>query len=226
MQFYAGAILERPPGPKYIKALAFAELALRGPLPKPKTLRSWRSDWPSGFKLALRVPEQAWVGQKGAFRKDSDVAEAQKWLFEAVSAVEASALVLRTDRRMSTGLRDREAFADYVSSIKESTQVPLVWSPTGLWESDLKRDAAEKLSITADTNPLESENAVGNPAYASLIASGSRRSFSQAILLDVLESVLSAQQAKRAFVAIESPASFREAQLLQSLATEVSTEAS
>ena len=213
-----------PPVPKYVKALPFAELSLRGPLPTAKTLRKWRSEWPQGFEIALRIPERAWVGGQGAFRSDQKQQDAQQWLFEAASAIEASHLVLRTDRRMSTGPRDREAFEAYLGQLRAKIDHPIVWSAAGLWEPSTHRRVATELQLIAGFDPVETGATNDDTLYASLIAEGLRRSFAHALLSDALCTLTRSGSATKAYVAIESPASFREAQLLQSLATEASPE--
>jgi hypothetical protein len=76
---------------------------------------------------------------------------------------------------------------------------------------------ARSLSVVGSFDPVDDPVPDTDVVYASLLAEGFRRSFSQAQLLDVLDK-LRGSTASRAFVTIESRQSFREARLLQALA--------
>ncbi len=90
MELLAGALLERPPGPKYTSELRFAELAPQSPLPKPGTLAKWRQKLPDGFELALRAPETSWQSPDGPLRPSRELDAGIRWLSEAADALQAS----------------------------------------------------------------------------------------------------------------------------------------
>ncbi|KPK16547.1 MAG: hypothetical protein AMJ62_04895 [Myxococcales bacterium SG8_38] len=216
MQLFAGALLERPPGPKYTSELRFAELALRAPLPKPSTLTKWRQDLPAGFEIALRAPEVCWRSAAGPLRPSDELDAAMKWLTEAADALDAAMVVVATGAAITTGARDRERLREYFEKLPRMEGRLIVWRPTGLWEPDALQHIAYKLSILGGFDAVDDPVPSTDVVYATLVAEGLRRSFSQAQLLDVLDR-LRRSKASRAFVTIESPQSFREARLLQAL---------
>jgi hypothetical protein len=216
MQLLAGAVLERPPGPKYTSELRFAELAPRSPLPKGKTLAKWRSELGDAFELGLRIPEPCWNTAAGPLRPSADLDEGLRWLFEATDALEPSLLVLATAARVSTGARDRDRLRSFIDRLPRRAGTRIVWRATGLWEPESLQSLASSLGIMGGFDPLDDPPPRGDLVYASLTAEGIRRSFSHALLLTVLDRV-SACHADFAYVTIDSPQSFFEARLLQSL---------
>ncbi len=217
MELLAGALLERPPGPKYTSELRFAELSPQAPLPRPDTLAKWREKLPKGFELALRAPDACWQSPTGPLRPSEELDAGLAWLSEAADALQASMLVVATNAAVTTGARDRERLREYFARIPRNDARLLVWQASGLWEHEGVQSMARKLSV------LGAFNAADDPApddaeivYASLRAEGLRRSFSHAHLLDVLDKI-EGSGASRAFVTIESAQSFREARLLQAL---------
>lgn len=220
MDLHAGALLERAPGPKYSSALGFAELAfVDASLPKAKTLRSWRETVPESFEVALRVPrsithelidDQLALGEELA---DAD------WLSDAIAATGARFVVLATGSEAKTSRRDRERLGALFGALAElaGADVPLVWAPTGLWDSDLARPFAQKSGVIYAYDPLEDDPPAGTLHYASLRALGFRQRFSDGVLYELVER-LEENGAERAYVSLESPHSFKEAQLLQALA--------
>jgi uncharacterized protein YecE (DUF72 family) len=216
MQLLAGALLERPPGPKYASELRFAELAPRAPLPKPATLAKWRRDLPDGFEIGLRAPEECWRSPAGPMQASDELRAAVQWLDEAADALEASLVVVCTGAAITTGARDRERLREYFAKIPRAAGRSIVWRPAGLWEAAALQALARELSLIGGFDALDDPVPRTDIVYATLVAEGLRRSFSYALLVEVLEK-LGASQASRAYVTIESPQSFREARLLQTL---------
>lgn len=216
MQLFAGALLERPPGPKYTAELRFAELAPQSPLPKAGTLAKWRKALPDGFQIALRAPESSWKGPEGPFRAGSELDEGLRWLCEAADALEASFVVVSTGAAVMTGARDRRRLREYFSRLPRVAGRTIVWRPTGLWEPESVQAVAKSLSVVGGFDAADDPVPDGELVYGSLLAEGLRRSFSHAQLLDVLDKLQSSGTA-RAFISIESSQSFREARLLQAL---------
>jgi uncharacterized protein YecE (DUF72 family) len=216
MQLLAGALLERPPGPKYTAELHFAELAPQKPLPKPATLAKWRKELPNGFELALRAPEGSWNTPKGPLRLGKGLDQGLGWLSEAADALGASFVVVATGAAVMTGARDRERLRDYFTRLPRREGCMIVWRPTGLWEPEAVQAMARSLSVVGGFDAVDDPVPHANVVYGSLLAEGLRRSFSHAQLRDVLDK-LQASGAARAFVSIDSPQSFREARLLQAL---------
>lgn len=216
MDLLAGAVLERPPGPKYASALRYAELAPSSPLPKPTTLARWRQKLPADFKLGLRAPQACWQSPDGPLRPSPELERGLKWLAEASDALEASLVVIATGPAVTTGVRDRDRLRNYFAKVPRQEGRVLVWRPSGLWEPDSLQSMADSLSVVGAFDGVEDPAPNADVLYASLHAEGLRRSFSHAQLLEVLDK-LEQSGAARAFVSIESGQSFREAQLLQSL---------
>jgi hypothetical protein len=216
MQLFAGALLQRPPGPKYTTELRFAELAPRAPLPKPATLARWRHGLPAGFEIALRAPEECWLSPAGPLGFCDELGTAIGWLSEAADALEASLVVVATGAAITTGARDRDRVREYFAEVLRATGRAVVWRPTGLWEPAALQRIASELSIIGAFDAVDDPVPNTETVYATLTAEGFRRSFSHAQLLEVLDK-LRRSDASRAFVSIESPHSFREASLLQAL---------
>jgi uncharacterized protein YecE (DUF72 family) len=216
MELLVGALLERPPGPKYTSELRFAELAPQAPLPKPGTLAKWRQKLPGGFELALRAPDACWRSSEGPLRPGDELEASIRWLSDAADALRASIVVVPTGAAVTTGSRDRERLRGYFARIHRAEGRHIVWKPTGLWEPEAVQVMARSLAVLAGFDGVDDPVPDGDVVYASLLAEGIRRSFSQAQLLDLLEK-LHRSGASRAFVTIESGQSFREARLLQAL---------
>jgi len=216
MELLAGALLERPPGPKYTSELRFAELALKAPLPKPGTLAKWRQELPDGFELALRAPDECWQSPGGPLRPSAELDSGLAWLSDAAGALNASAIVIGTTAAVTTGARDRERLREYFARVPRADGRLVVWKPTGLWEPEIVQTMASTLDVVGGFDGLDDPVPETETVYASLLAEGVRRSFSHAQLLEVLAK-LQRSTAKRAFVTIESGQSFREARLLQAL---------
>ncbi len=217
MELLAGALLERPPGPKYTAELRFAELAPQSPLPKPGTLAKWRQKLPDGFELALRAPDTCWQSPAGPLRPSSELDAALTWLSDAADALQASMVVVTTGREVTTGARDRERLREYFGRLPRVEGQIITWKPAGLWEPDTVQAMARELSVVGGFDAIDDPAPDGDVLYSSLIAEGLRRSFSHALLLDVYDK-LRTSRASRAFVTLESGQSFREARLLQGLA--------
>jgi len=216
MQLLAGALLERPPGPKYAAALRFAELAPRAPLPKPATLAGWRRKLPDAFEIALRAPDLCWQAPGAPLRPSKELDAGLLWLTEAADALEASMVVVATSASVTTGARDRQRLKDYFARIPRTGGRTVAWKPTGLWEPEAVQAMARTLSVLGGIDAIDDPAPGVDVVYATLVAKGLRRSFSHAQLLDVYDKLRSAG-ASRAYVTIESPQSFREARLLQTL---------
>ena len=216
MQLLAGALLERPPGPKYSSELRFAELAPRAPLPKPSTLAKWRRALPDGFELALRAPDTCWQSPRGPLRPSAELDSGVRWLTEAADALQASMIVVGTNAAVTTGARDRERLREYFARIPTREGRAVVWKPAGLWEPEAAQAMARTMSVLGGIDAVDDPAPKADMVYASLQAQGMRRSFSHAQLLDVLDK-LQRSGASRAYVTIDSGQSFREACLLQAL---------
>jgi uncharacterized protein YecE (DUF72 family) len=216
MECLAGALLERPPGPKYTSALRFAEIAPAPPLPKPNTLARWRAALPEGFRIALRAPVESWKSPSGALRGGAELDAGLQWLGEAADALRAELLVVATGPEVTTGQRDRDRLVDYFGRVPRAEGRILVWRATGLWEPGPLQRLSESMAVLGGFDPVDDPPPRTPFLYGCLEAEGLRRSFSHAQLVDVADKIRAAS-AERAFVTISSPQSFREAQLLQSL---------
>jgi hypothetical protein len=216
MQLVAGALLERPPGPKYLAELSFAELSPPEPLPKAATMARWREKLPDGFVLGLRAPGPCWRSPEGALRPGEGLDAGIRWLDEAADALEASVVVVATDASLTTGARDRERLRDYFGRLTRKQGRSIVWRPSGLWEPEAVQAMATSMSVIGGFDAVDDPVPEAEVVYASLLAEGLRRSFSHAQLLEVLDK-LEGSSVSRAFVTVESAQSFREAKLLKAL---------
>ncbi len=216
---HAGALLDRAPGPKYAGALDFAEIAPGEPLPKRATLERWREQIPAeGFATSFVVPPAARRSDRGALRFDDAMRSAFEWAREAADALGARFVVLPTGSELTTGQRDRDLLAAWIEAFALPQGRELVWHPTGLWDWELARPVADKLGCVLAFDPLETDPPAGDRLlYARLKAIGARSRFSETILLDLLDA-LQGSDADDAFVAIDSPRSFKEAARLAELA--------
>ena len=212
---HSGAVLERPPGPKYLAALGFAELTLPEPLPKSQTLVRWKERMPSPAVLALRAPAAATRGAKGPLRFDGGMEEAFARTAEAAEILEARFVVLCTGGDVTTGPRDRDLLAAWFARWSGSREV--VWHPTGLWDPELARPFAKKHGVICAFDPLETAAPRAPLVYARLTAIGARKRFGETELLETLDALLESG-AEEAFAAIDSPKSFSEATRLAALA--------
>ena len=207
---HAGALLQRPPGPKYLEQLHFAELAFESSLPKPVTLARWRSTVAEEFQVALVMPK---AGRPGAADPDS----VMPWVREAYTALAARFLVVPTGPELSPSTRHREHIRTYFHELAELRPV---WAPGGLWDMDTALPFAAKHGIHCAFDPLADDTAPATePGYCRLRAIGARRRFSEGLLYDLL-STLEESGFGEAYVALESPRSFREAAALQELQLE------
>lgn len=216
VELLAGAVLERPPGRKYVSELRFAELSPPPPLPKAATLARWREGLPPGFQVALRVPSACWEPGAGALRAGPELDAGIEWLTTAADALEATVVVVSTGAKVTTGARDRKRLRDFFERIPRREDRLIVWRATGLWEPEAVAAMADALSVVGAIDPIDDPVPEMDVVYAHLLAEGLRRSFSHAQLGDVVDT-LERSRAARAFVSIESAQSFREARLLQAL---------
>ncbi|MCA9531868.1 MAG: DUF72 domain-containing protein [Myxococcales bacterium] len=218
MRVYAGALLERPPGPRYTTRLRFAELALRGPLPRAATLERFRRSVPESFMLSFVVPAACTTSERGYLRVHDELSDALGWLGEALDALRPRVVVLPTDKRLTPGQRGRDLLADYLAALPKREGRQVAWAPTGLWESEDAAHLAGQLDVLLAADPLEVPLPPGPTAYARMKAQGIRRRLSDGVLADLVER-LGAGGAPRdeVFVAIESPRSFDEASRLQGM---------
>lgn len=215
---HAGATLERPPGGKYRDKLHFAELALPAALPRRATLEGWAKDLSDAMTLSVVVPRVAWVGSQGPLKIDDEVREAIDRCVEAADVLGARFVVLPTDGTVTTGQRHRDRLRAWFERWPEGDR-RMVWHPTGLWDAELAAPFARRLGVLHAIDPLEQDIPQGAPeVYARLRAIGLRARFTETLLLDAVDALEQADVAE-AWVAIESPRSFKEAVRLAELST-------
>ncbi len=216
-RIHAGALLTRPPGQKYLAELDFAELDLPEPLPTARTLRRWREQMPDELELGLIAPRAACRSDKGPLRFDDAMRTAFERTQEAASILRARFVILTTGADVTTGRRDRNLLAEWVEPWDESHAI--VWQPRGLWDPELAIPFAKKLGVLYGFDPLEGDAVPTGPlVYARLAAVGARKRFDETRLLDIVDAV-EQTGAEEAFVALDSPASFREATRLCAVAS-------
>jgi hypothetical protein len=217
MDLHAGAVVDRPPGPKYTATLHFAELSFPGALPKVGTLARFRAALPEGFLCALVVPPSCLRGAGGPLRMDDELEARLTWVSEAAEALAARALVVATRPDVTPGQRDRDRLAAYFARLPRTGGRDLVWAPRGLWEREDVERFAEREGLLAAFDPLEDPAPAGPVLYARVRTIGARSRISSGMLVDLADRLFDTD-AEQAFVSIESPRSFREAAALQAIA--------
>lgn len=215
MTVHTGATLDRFPGPKYQASLHFAELALRSPRPRPATLGKLRRDAKETMRIALVAHRESLRDESGTMKVDALKSEID-WLSRAATALSACAIVLPTARELTTGQRDRDRLAAYVDALGRVSGRSIVWSPAGVWERDSAARLAEKLGLVLAFDPLQDDAPDGAIGYARLRAIGVRSRISTGMLATIAEKVGGAPYGD-AYVAIDSPTSYRDAKSLQSM---------
>ncbi len=216
MTLHVGATLDRLPGYKYQKALHFAELAFRGPRPRPATLARSRREAPAAMRFALVAPRDTLLDPQGSMRIEN-LRDGVEWLTRAADALEAVAIVLPTGREVTPGQRDRDRLRAFVDALGRPTGRAIVWAPAGLWEREPAELFARKLGVVLAFDPLEDDAPEGAIGYARVQAAGTRSRISTGMLTTVAEKMLEADFGT-SYVAIDSHTSFRDAKNLQALA--------
>ena len=153
MSRLAGAQVERPPGKKYASALRFAEIRPPLPVPRAGTLARWREDLADDFELALEAPLGTFRSAAGELRIDDGVHERVVWLRDAVSALRAFALVVRTSAEVTPSKRDRDRLAACLDLLRVDG-VQLVWEARGMWEPEELSARAVELGVVPAFDPL------------------------------------------------------------------------
>jgi uncharacterized protein YecE (DUF72 family) len=217
MDIHAGAVLDRPPGPKYTSSLHFAELAFPGALPKTSTLARFRAAVPKGFLCALAIPQSCLRGAAGPLRMDEQLEGHLGWISDAAEALDARALVVPTPPEVTPGQRDRDRLAAYFARLPRKDGRDVVWAPRGLWEREEIERLAGREGVLAAFDPLEDPIPAGATLYARLRTIGARSRISSGMLVDLVDR-LGEAEATEAFVVISSPRSFKEAAALQAVA--------
>jgi len=216
MTVHTGATLDRFPGHKYLASLHFAELSLRSPRPRPATLGKMKRDAKKEtLRIALVAHRDSLVDSTGTMKVDALKSEIE-WLTRSADALAANAIVLPTPRELTTGQRDRDRLAAYVDALGRTSGRSIVWAPAGVWERDSAAKFAEKLGLVLAFDPLEDDAPEGAVGYARLRAMGVRSRISTGMLAAIAEKVGSAGYGD-AYVAIDSPTSYRDAKSLQSM---------
>ena len=217
---HAGAVLDRAPGPKYLKALSFAELRIDGPAPKTATLAGWRESIPAEFALGLVTPNEALRSDLGPLRSDEAMELAIEWAIEAAEALDVRFLIVPTGGDLSTGQRARDRLAAWLEpwSALRAKGLTVVWHPSGLWDAEIADPFARKLGVVRAFDPLSSEEPPAGLAYGRMRTLGRRSRFTETLLLEAVDAV---RDHERAYLSIDSPRSFAEASRLAILAAEL-----
>lgn len=211
-----GTALDRPPTGGYLKALRFAELSLRAPLPARATMRRWRGELPDAFALSLRAPRSAIESEAGWLVPSTDLDEGVEWLLQAVEALRPTCVVIPTGAAITPGARSRDRLTAYAERLGGLGDCRCVWAPRGPWDPEQADAVAAKLGWARAFDPLQEPWSNGPLAYIELRALGQRQGFSQATLEDVHEQVVAAG-ADRTLIVVDGARGMREAQRLQQL---------
>lgn len=217
MDLHAGALVERPPGPKYTATLDFCELAFPGAPPKASTLRRFRASLPEAFLVSLVIPPSCLRSSSGPLRFDDELEARFAWVLDAAAALSAKALVVPTGADVTPGQRDRDRLAALFARLPRAEGRHIVWAPSGVWEREQVEALAAREGVLPSFDPFEDPLPEGPVVYARVRTIGARSRISSGMIFDLAEFLLESG-CDEAFVAIESPRSFREAVALQTVA--------
>ncbi len=217
MNLHAGALVERPPGPKYTATLHFCELAFPGALPKASTLARFGASLPEGFLTSLVLPPSLVRSAAGPLRFDADLEARFGWIADAATALRLTAIVVPTGPDVTPGQRDRDRLAAYFARLPRAEGRHIVWAPSGVWEREQIEALAAREGVLPAFDPFEDPLPEGPVVYARVRTLGARSRISSGMILDLAEFLLESG-CDDAFVAIESPRSFKEASALQTVA--------
>lgn len=214
-RLFPGAQVDRPPSIKYAATLPFAELVLPGAPPRPSTLAKWRETLPETFQVALVVPRRTILSASGAYRPSDELDKGLEWIIKAQKATGAH-LVLPS-YGLTTSERDRGHFERVLATLGK-TDATIVFAPGGLWETENAAPFCKKVGIVCAYDPLTDDSPGGDLIYGRVAAIGARQRFSEGLLEDLIDA-LADSGGTTAYIAIESPRSFREAQNLMRVAS-------
>lgn len=216
MDLHAGALLQRPPGPKYTGTLHFCELGFPGALPKASTLTRFRSSLPEGFLVSLVLPPSCLTSAAGPLRFDDELEARFVWVTDAIAALAPDVLVVPTSPALTPGQRDRDRLSAFFARLpREGRHV--VWAPRGLWEREEIEHLAAREGVLPAFDPFEDPLPDGPVVYARVRTIGARSRISSGMIEDLAEFLLESG-CDEAFVAIDSQRSFKEAAALQTIA--------
>lgn len=214
-RLFPGAQVDRPPSLKYAAALPFAELVLPSAPPRPATLAKWRETMPEAFQVALVVPKRMVVSASGPYRPSDELNKALKWIAAAQKATGAH--VVLPSHGLTTSERDRGHLERVLATLGQC-EAKLIFAPGGLWEVELAAPFCAKNGIICAYDPLTDDSPGGDVVYGRVAAIGARQRFSEGLLEDIVDA-LADSGGTTAYLAIESPRSFREAQNLVRVAS-------
>lgn len=168
--------------------------------------------------LSLVVPTEAIKGAGAPLRFDDALEAGLARARAAASILEAKFVVFTTGGDVTTGPRDRKLLRAWVERWAEDP-VTIVWQPTGLWDPEQAIPFAHELGVLYGFDPLDADYLPGGDViYARLRAFGMRKRFHESLLEEVVDAI-EQTDAEDAYVALESPSSFREASRLALLCT-------
>ncbi len=215
---HIGAVVERPPGSKYAEALAYAELAPRAPLPRPKTLAKVPRTLPDDFVLNLTAPPSCTTSKAGSLRMNDELRKSIEWLGGAAQALGARAIVVPTASDVRTGPRDRDRLTAYFEALQEAAPgVQLAWEPGGLWEAEDARPFADELGLIYAFDPLEVQATPAQAAYFRVRGIGARSRLGEGTLMAVVDAIEALGEPEAVYVSLISPRSVRAATRLRQL---------
>lgn len=170
------------------------------------TMRKWRKAVPPHFDFCVVA------GPNVAKLKASDALDAElKMALEAVNALQARCLMIRTPADVTPGNVWRERMARLLDRVqRDATRI--IWEPRGVWEVGDAALAAKKWGIVLAVDAARDPVPAGPVAYTRLRALGETRSYGAA----ALERVVRAIGARRdAYVVFETDKALEEAKMLR-----------
>lgn len=215
---HIGAVVERPPGSKYAEALAYAELAPRSPLPRPKTLAKVPRNLPGDFVLNLTAPPSSTATKAGPLRMNDELRQSIEWLGSAAQALGAQAIVVPTPTDVRTGPQDRARLTEYFRALHEAApDIRLAWEPSGLWEAEDARPFADSLDVLYAFDPLEVQATPASAAYFRVRGIGARTRLGEGTLTMVMDAIEALGDPEAVYVSLISPRSVQAATRLRKL---------
>jgi len=158
MQLHVGTAL-RGDIRAYAKRFDLCEVLVQANMPRASRLRQMVEAVPESFVFSVVLP-------RDAAALDADPGPAS----EAVEALGAKWLVVRTEPDVRPSARTRARLGELVKRLPSSPKI--AWEPRGLWETNVARALAEELEICLVGDASRDEPPPGSALYTRIRALG------------------------------------------------------
>lgn len=196
----------------YAKKFSYLEVSPFGQgAPSAATLRKWRKIAPPSFEFGVVL------GPRASMLEDSEESRQEVQAAIAVADSLASRVFrLITPREVTPSPKWRAALAKLVAQLPREVH-HIVWEPSGLWEPEDASVLARSLGLVLVVDPAKYVPPSGPVVFGRLRALGETRSFGEASLARVLETVGSRRDF---YLILDTNAPIREMGVLKRLIAE------